>query len=54
MREKPELKDIFSLGQRLVVATARGQAVAVDVDTGVEKLTDDEVKVLFTDVPQPK
>ena len=54
LRQKPDLKDIFSLGQRLVVVTARGQAVAVEVDDGVEKLTDNEVKAVFTDAPEPK
>jgi len=54
LRDKSELKDIFSIGQRLVVVTARGQAVAVDVDDGVEKLTDGEVKAIFTDAPEPK
>jgi Ca-activated chloride channel family protein len=54
LRDKPELKDVFSLGQRMIVATAKGQAVAVDVEEGVEKLTDAEAKALFTDVPEPK
>jgi Ca-activated chloride channel homolog len=52
LREKPELKDVFSLGQQVVVVIARGQAVAVDTEEGVEKFTDDEVKALLTDVPE--
>jgi Ca-activated chloride channel homolog len=54
LRDKPELKDVFSLGQLLVVVTARGQAVAVDMEQGVEKFTDAEVKAIFTDAPEPK
>jgi hypothetical protein len=53
LREHPELKEIFSLGERIVLTTARGQAVAVDADEGVEKLSDDEMKALFTDAPLP-
>ena len=48
------MKDVLSLGQQVVVVTARGQAVAIDVDVGVEKLTDDEVKAIFKDAPEPK
>jgi len=53
LREHPGLRDIFSLGERIVLGTARGQAVAVDADEGAEKLSDDEMKALFTDAPAP-
>jgi Ca-activated chloride channel family protein len=53
-REKPALKDVLSLGQRVVVVTARGQAVAIDVDEGLEQLTDAQMKELFTDAPPPR
>ena len=52
-REKTDLRDIFTLGQRLVVLTAKGQAVAVDADEGEEKLTDEAFKALFIDAPAP-
>jgi len=51
VREKPPLREILSLGQRVVVVTARGQAVAVDADEGAEQLTDAQMKELFTDAP---
>ena len=53
-REKPALKDVLSLGQRVVVVTARGQAVAIDADEGLEQLTDAQMKELFTDAPPPR
>jgi Ca-activated chloride channel family protein len=49
LREHPELKDIFSLGQSLVVVTAKGQAVAIDPAQGEKDLTDEQLKELFTD-----
>jgi Ca-activated chloride channel homolog len=48
-REKPELREAFTLGQRLIVVTAKGQAVAVDADEGAETMTDDVFKALFVD-----
>jgi Ca-activated chloride channel family protein len=53
-REKEGLRQALSQGQRLVIVTARGQAVAVDPDEGIETLTDDEFKALFTDAPEAK
>jgi Ca-activated chloride channel family protein len=53
LRAKPDLKDAFALGQRIVLVTARGQAIAVDSDDGAEKLTDAQMKDLFTDAPPP-
>ncbi|HET6441431.1 MAG TPA: VIT domain-containing protein [Phycisphaerae bacterium] len=49
-RERTDLREIFSLGQRAVIVTARNQAVLVDTDEGVEELDDAQVKALFTDL----
>jgi Ca-activated chloride channel family protein len=54
VREKADLKDAFTLGERVVVVTAKGQAVAVMTEEGEEKLSDDAFKALFIDVPEPK
>jgi len=54
VREKPPLREILSLGQRVVVVTARGQAIAVDIDEGAEQLTDAQMKELFADTPATK
>ena len=51
VREGPGLKEILSLGQRIVVVTSRGQAIAVDADEGAEQLTDAQMKELFADAP---
>jgi hypothetical protein len=48
LREHPELRGVFSLGERIVVATAGGQAIAVEADEGTETLTDEQMKELFT------
>jgi len=36
------------------VVTARGQAIALDVDEGADQLTDAQMKALFTDTPATK
>jgi Ca-activated chloride channel family protein len=51
VREKPPLREILSLGQRVVVVTARGQAIALDIDEGAEQLTDAQMKELFAAAP---
>jgi hypothetical protein len=51
VHEGPGLKEILSLGQRVVVVTSRGQAIAVDADEGAEQLTDAQMKGLFADAP---
>jgi Ca-activated chloride channel homolog len=53
-REKTDLRDAFTLGQRVVVVTARGQAIAIDAEAGEEKLADDAFKALFTEAPAEK
>jgi len=52
-RERTDLREIFSLGQRAVIVTARNQAVLVDADEGLEELDDAQVKALFTDREAP-
>ena len=53
IRDRADVRDAFALGQRVVVVTARGQAVAVDADEGAETLSDADLKALFTDSPAP-
>jgi Ca-activated chloride channel family protein len=50
-REKADVRDALSQGQRVIVVTARGQAIAIDPDDGAEKLSDEEFKAIFTDAP---
>jgi Ca-activated chloride channel family protein len=52
-RDRADIRDAFALGQRVVVVTARGQAVAIDADEGAETLSDADLKTLFTDSPAP-
>jgi len=52
-RERTDLREIFSLGQRAVIVTARNQAVLVDADEGIEELDDAQVKAIFTDLAPP-
>jgi hypothetical protein len=49
VREHADLKEAFSLGQKVVVVTAKNQAVAVDPDDGLTELTDEAAKAIFTD-----
>jgi len=46
-RERADLREAFSLGQRVVVVTTPGQAVAVDPDEGAETLSDEAVRALM-------
>jgi hypothetical protein len=50
VRERTDLREIFSLGQRAVIVTACNQAVLVDADEGLEELDDAQMKALFTDL----
>jgi hypothetical protein len=52
-RERTDLREIFSLGQRAVIVTARNQAVLVDADEGIEELDDAQMKAIFTDLAPP-
>ena len=54
LRANPGLKDILSLGEQVVVVTAKGKAVAIDSEEGADKMTVDEAKALMTDVSEAK
>ena len=47
VRERPELREALGQGERVVIVTIAGQAVAIDADQGAEELSDAEMKVLF-------
>lgn len=51
VRDRADVRAALSQGKRVVVVTARGQAVAVDIDAGLEELTAEQMKALFTDAP---
>jgi len=51
VRDRTDLRAALSQGKRVVVVTACGQAVAVDTDSGLEELTAEQMKALFTDAP---
>lgn len=47
VRERPELKDVLALGERVVVVTARGKALVFDAEKGAEALSDKALADLF-------
>ena len=47
LEKEPEMKDVFRLGNHLVFVTPSKTALVIDTTDGKEKLTDDEVAVLF-------
>jgi len=49
VREHVDLKEAFSLGQKVVVVTAKNQAVVVDPEDGLAELSDEAAKAIFTD-----
>ena len=51
VRDRADVRAALSQGKRIVVVTARGQAVAVDIDSGLEELTPEQMKALFADAP---
>jgi len=51
VRDRTHIRAALSQGKRVVVVTARGQAVAVDTDSGLEELATEQMKALFTDAP---
>ena len=54
-KKSPESKDVSSTsGRRWSKPSPVAEAVAIDVDDGVEKLTDDEVKAIFKECAEPK
>jgi Ca-activated chloride channel family protein len=42
------MKDVFKLGNYLVWVTPSGKALVIDTSDGKEKMTDKEIKALFT------
>jgi Ca-activated chloride channel family protein len=47
LEKKPEMKDVFRLGNHLVFVTPSQTALVIDTTDGKDKLTDDEVAALF-------
>lgn len=54
LEKKPEMKDVFRLGNHLVFVTPSQTALVIDTTDGKDKLTDEEVSVLFTPRPGEK
>ena len=48
-----ELRDVFKLGTRLLIVTAKGKALLID-EKGAETLDETALKALFVDTPQKK
>jgi Ca-activated chloride channel family protein len=51
LESKPEMKDVFRLGNHLVFVTPSQTALVIDANDGKDKLTDDEVAALFAKPP---
>jgi Ca-activated chloride channel family protein len=47
LEKRPELKEVFKLGNHLVWMTPSGTALAVDTNDGKETMTDAEIDTLF-------
>ena len=47
LEKKPEMKDVFRLGNHLVFVTPSKMALVIDMNDGKDKLTDEEVTALF-------
>jgi Ca-activated chloride channel family protein len=45
--KKPEMKDVFKLGNYLVWVTPNNTALVIDTNDGKEQLTDAEIDQLF-------
>lgn len=48
LEKHPEMKDVFRLGNHLVFVTPSKTALIIDLNDGKDKLSDDEIAVLFT------
>ena len=48
LEKHPEMKDVYRLGNFLVFVTPSKTALIVDLNDGKDKLSDDEIAVLFT------
>jgi Ca-activated chloride channel family protein len=47
LEKKPEMKDVFRMGNHLVFVTPSQTALVIDTSDGKDKLTDEEVAALF-------
>ena len=47
LERKPEMKEVFQLGNHLVWVTPSGTALVIDTSAGSEKLSDEEIDKLF-------
>jgi Ca-activated chloride channel family protein len=47
LEKRPEVKDVFQLGNHLVWMTPNGTALVVDANNGQDKLSDAEIDKLF-------
>jgi len=48
LASKPELKDVFRLGNHLVWVAPSGTALVIDTNDGKEELSEKEIETLFT------
>lgn len=48
LKAHPEMKRVFQLGNYVVWVTPSGKALVIDANNGKDKLTDAEIKALFT------
>jgi Ca-activated chloride channel family protein len=48
LERRPELRDLFQLGNYIVLVTPSGTALIIDLGEGKEKLSADEIDALFT------
>jgi Ca-activated chloride channel family protein len=48
LERRPEMKDVFRLGNHLVWIAPSGTALVIDTNDGKEQLTDEEIDKLFT------
>lgn len=54
LEKQPEMKDVFRLGNHLVYVCPNQTALVIDANDGKDKLTDEEVAVLFAKAPAKK
>ena len=47
LEKQPRLKEVFQLGNHLVWVTPNGTALVIDMSSGKDKLSDDEIDKLF-------
>jgi Ca-activated chloride channel family protein len=47
LEKQPKMKEVFRLGNHVVWVTPNGTALVIDLNDGVEKLSDAEIDRLF-------